>query len=103
MTADVPMPEAREIVAALRTVIDPELEVNIVDLGLIYDIRITDGSVHVTFTLTTPGCPLQYALANGIRRSVLSVPGVRESEVKLVWDPPWDPSMISEEGRKQLS
>lgn len=87
---------------ALREVIDPEVGLNIVDLGLIYDVRFDGRRVHVTFTLTTPGCPMQYAMAEGIRRAVLELSSVEDCEVHLVWDPPWNPSMISEEGREIL-
>lgn len=83
---------------ALRAVIDPEIGLNIVDLGLIYDVRFENRNVHVTFTLTTAGCPMQYTMAAGIRRAVLALSSVADCEVHLVWNPPWNPSMISKEG-----
>jgi metal-sulfur cluster biosynthetic enzyme len=75
---------------------------NIVDLGLVYDVGIEGRKVRVTFTLTTRGCPMQYVMAAGIRQAVLGLESVEDCEVSLVWDPPWTPSMISPEGRAVL-
>lgn len=80
--------------SALRQVIDPELGCNIVDLGLIYGLDIQDGRVAVQMTLTSPGCPMGSALAEGVRATLNRLPGVTGVEVNLVWDPPWSPSMI---------
>lgn len=91
------------VLSALRTVIDPEIGLNIVDLGLIYDITIEDQKACISFTLTAQGCPLQYAMAEGIRRAVLEIASIEDCNVRLVWDPPWNPSMISDEGRTFLS
>ena len=85
----------------LRGVVDPELGCNIVDLGLIYDIAITGTKVRVTMTLTTPGCPMHESLCRGVQMALLSLDGVDEAEVELVWDPPWHPSMMTEIGRTQ--
>jgi metal-sulfur cluster biosynthetic enzyme len=99
-----PEPPTREdILGALRTVVDPEIGLNLVDLGLIYDIAIENRKVRVTFTLTTQGCPLQDAMAEGIRSAVLGLSQVEDCEVQLVWEPVWNPSMISDEGRAFLS
>jgi metal-sulfur cluster biosynthetic enzyme len=97
------LPARDNMLAALRTVVDPEIGLNIVDLGLIYDLSILGTTVHVTFTLTSPGCPLQFAMAAGIRHAILELASVEECEVRLVWEPPWDPSKISPEGRAFLS
>ena len=91
------------IVEALKSVYDPEIPVDIYELGLIYDIEISeDGDALVTMTLTTPHCPVAETLPNEVELRVLSVPGVRDAEVKLVWDPPWDPSRMSDEARLEL-
>lgn len=90
------------VLEALRTVVDPELNCNIVDLGLIYDIRINGGKVVVTMTLTTAGCPMHESIALGVQRGVLSLEEVEEAEVILVWDPPWHFSMASDYGRACL-
>ncbi len=92
--------------SVLRHVYDPEIPVNIVDLGLVYDLRIephTAGSrVEVKMTLTAPGCGMGQTIAMDARRRIESLPGVAEAEVEVVWDPPWSPHMISPEGRAKL-
>ncbi len=91
------------IVEALKSVYDPEIPVDIYELGLIYDVDVReDGDVVVTMTLTTPHCPVAESLPNEVELRVLSVAGVRDAEVKLVWDPPWDPSKMSDEARLEL-
>ena len=92
-----------DIVAALKTVYDPEIPVDIYELGLIYDVAISeDGDAVVTMTLTTPHCPVAESMPGEVELTVLSVPGVRDAEAKLVWDPPWDPSKMSDEARLEL-
>lgn len=91
----------------LNTCFDPEIPINIVDLGLIYLCRVTPlagggNRVEVKFTLTAPGCGMGQILQVDIRNKILSVPGVRQVDVELVWDPPWDQSMISGAGKLQL-
>ena len=91
------------IVEALKSVYDPEIPVDIYELGLIYDVDISeDSDVIVTMTLTTPHCPVAESLPNEVELRVLSVPGVRDAEVRLVWDPSWDPSKMSDEARLEL-
>jgi metal-sulfur cluster biosynthetic enzyme len=88
---------------ALRLVIDPELGVNVVDLGLVYDISIADGSVRVSMTMTTPACPLGESLAEQAEAAIReNVPGVESASVDLVWEPPWRPSMMSDAARSRL-
>lgn len=92
-----------QVRAALRRVVDPEIGLNIVDLGLIYALDVSeDGDVDVVMTLTTPGCPLHAAIDEAVQRALSTVEGVREVHVDLVWSPPWSPEMITEEGRKAL-
>jgi FeS assembly SUF system protein len=102
--ADEPTGEVREaIVEALKSIYDPEIPVDIYELGLIYDVEVTeDGDATVTMTLTTPHCPVAESMPGEVELRVLSVPGVRDAEVKLVWDPPWDPSKMSDEARLEL-
>jgi FeS assembly SUF system protein len=91
------------IVQALKTVFDPEIPVDIYELGLIYDIGLEeDGSVKLKMTLTAPGCPVAGSLPIEVKNKVESVPGVTSAEVELVWDPAWNPSMMSEAARLQL-
>lgn len=92
----------------LKTCYDPEIPVNIVDLGLVYDCRISSDAasvgskVDVKMTLTAPGCGMGPTLAAEARGKLLTVPGVSDAEVELVWDPPWNPNMISEAGKMKL-
>ncbi len=91
------------VIDALKSIYDPEIPVDIYELGLIYDVAISeDGDAMVTMTLTTPHCPVAESLPNEVELRVLSVPGIRDAEVKLVWDPPWDPSKMSDEARLEL-
>lgn len=91
------------IVEALKTVFDPEIPVNIYELGLIYDVDIQDnGHVLVKMTLTSPGCPVAGSLPGEVQAKVEKVAGVASAEVELVWDPAWNPSMMSEAARLQL-
>lgn len=88
---------------ALSQVYDPELGVNIIDLGLVYTIAVNaEGFVAITMTLTTPGCPMHESLSDGVGAALQKVPGLTGGEVTLVWEPRWTPVMLSEEGRRQL-
>ena len=91
------------VVEVLKTIYDPEIPVDIYELGLIYDVEITeDGDATITMTLTTPHCPVAESLPNEVELRVLSVPGIRDAVVNVVWDPPWDPSKMSDEARLEL-
>ena len=93
-----------DIVAALKTVYDPEIPADIYELGLIYKVDIADDrAVAVDMTLTTPNCPSAAELPHMVEDAVTSVAGVREVKVNLVWDPPWDPSRMSDEARLVLN
>jgi FeS assembly SUF system protein len=93
-----------DIIAALKTVYDPEIPSDLYELGLIYRIDIADDrKVTVDMTLTSPNCPSAQELPGMVEGAVSSVPGVREAEVNIVWDPPWDPSRISDEARSVLN
>ena len=101
LNADASLEE--RVVAALRTVYDPEIPINIHELGLIYHLEITpEGAVSIQMTLTSPACPVAGALPEEVRRKVAAVPGVTSAKVELVWDPPWDKSRMSEEAQLQL-
>jgi FeS assembly SUF system protein len=99
-----PKPTEDGIIAAIGTVYDPEIPVNIYELGLIYAIDIhDDGRVKVEMTLTAPACPSAQELPEMVQQAVMAVPGVASCEVETVWDPPWDPSRMSEEARLSLN
>ena len=98
-----PLPLRGEVVEALRQVYDPEIPVSIYDLGLIYEIDIKPpGNVKIRMTLTAPACPVAGTLPGEVEAKVREVPGVTESTVELVWDPPWDMSRMSEEAKLAL-
>ena len=91
------------VIAALRDIFDPEIPVNIYDLGLIYGVDVDEGNgVVVTMTLTTPHCPVAESMPAEVELRVAGVPGVRDAEVNLVWDPPWDPQKMSDEAKLEL-
>jgi FeS assembly SUF system protein len=93
-----------EIVGALKTVYDPEIPADIYELGLIYKVDIDDERmVKIDMTLTTPNCPAAAELPAQVENAVAGVPGVREAKVNIVWDPPWDPSRMSDEARTVLN
>ncbi|HEY1125557.1 MAG TPA: SUF system Fe-S cluster assembly protein [Sphingobium sp.] len=91
------------IIEALKEIYDPEIPVNIYDLGLIYGVDVTpDGHAAVTMTLTTPHCPVAESMPGEVEMRVGAVPGVGHAEVNLVWDPPWDPQKMSDEAKLEL-
>ncbi len=90
------------ILQALRQVVDPEIDCNIVDLGLVYGTRIEGARVVVQMTLTTQGCPMHESIAWGVKSVLLNLEGVEDAEVEIVWDPPWHPSMMTEAGRERV-
>jgi len=93
---------AANVIDALREIYDPEIPVNIYDLGLIYRVQIENGEAEVDMTLTTPGCPVAQSFPGMVESSIRKVPGVKNAKVDLVWDPPWTQDKLSEEARLQL-
>lgn len=92
-----------EVIEALRTCFDPEIPVNVYELGLIYDVKVDGaGVVSIRMTLTSPHCPAVQSLPAEIEGKVRAVPGVTDAAIDLVWDPPWDQSKMSEAARLQL-
>lgn len=90
------------VITALKHVEDPEIPVNIVDMGLIYGIAVKQGNVNIAMTLTAVGCPAEAMLRADILKSVAGLPGVDDVAIKLVWNPPWTSQFMSDEGRWQL-
>ena len=92
-----------QVIAAIQTVYDPEIPINIWEVGLIYEVNIDDaGKAHVLMTLTSPNCPVAESLPNDVKTVVAAVDGVSEAEVEITWDPPWDPEMMSEAAQLEL-
>jgi len=103
LPAGAPVAGEAAVIEALRTVHDPEIPVNIYDLGLVYDIAIgDDGAVQIYMTLTAPGCPVAGEMPGWVARAVAAVDGVGEVTVEMVWDPPWTKERMSEEARLAL-
>lgn len=99
-----------DVVSALRTCVDPEIPVNIVDLGLVYDVdlrtsaeAIPASDVTVKMTLTSAGCPMSHSIANDVTKALRQLPGVGIARVEVVWEPAWHPDMITPEGRRHLN
>ncbi len=91
-----------QVYEALRECYDPEIPVNIVELGLIYDVKIIDDWVGVKMTLTSPGCGMSGMISQTVRNRLMKLPGVKDADVRVVWQPTWSPSMMSESARKKL-
>lgn len=96
------VPSRAAILDELRNVMDPELMLNIVDLGLVYSVETTEDSVEIVFSLTYPGCPAGESIKDDIQRNVEAFTGLEKVTVNLVWDPPWQPDFMSEEARVTL-
>ena len=93
----------REVIEMLKTVYDPEIPVNIYELGMIYDVEVTESNnVIIKMTLTTPACPVAESLPGDVRQRIKGIDGVNEVFVDLVWDPPWNMDMMSDEAKLQL-
>ena len=94
---------AERVREELRNVVDPEIGIDMVNLGLLYDVKVEGSTVYVTMTLTTPGCPVAGLFMNSVHAAVLSIPGVKDCKVDLTFSPPWDPrTMASEEAKMML-
>jgi metal-sulfur cluster biosynthetic enzyme len=96
------MPTQEEVYDALRTCYDPEIPVNIVDLGLVYEVEVVEQKVDVRMTLTARGCGMGGYIAAEAEQKILELPDVQEAKVELVWEPPWEPTMMSTEAKKTL-
>jgi FeS assembly SUF system protein len=93
----------QRVVEALRTIYDPEIPVNIYEIGLVYEVRVSpDGAAHILMTLTSPTCPAAESLPPEVERTVAAVEGVSSAKVEITWDPPWDPEMMSEAAKLEL-
>ena len=95
-------PADEAVLEALKNVLDPELGINIVDLGLVYDVTIEDGTVRITYTLTTMGCPIGPLIEEQMAHALDAVPGVERVEAEMVLRPPWSPELMSEEAKAAL-
>ncbi|MBX3268688.1 MAG: metal-sulfur cluster assembly factor [Sandaracinaceae bacterium] len=95
-------PTTDTVRGALRQVLDPEIGLDVVALGLVYDVVVREGEVRVELTMTTAACPLAESIVEDARRVVAALPGVRAVEVRLVWEPPWTPARMSSEARREL-
>ena len=93
---------AEDVKEALRNVYDPEIPVNVLDLGLIYDVKVDKGNIYVLMTLTAPGCGMGPMIAQQAEWAVSELDGVEDVEVEMVFDPPWSPELITEDGKKLL-
>ena len=91
-----------QVYEVLRNCYDPEIPINVVDLGLIYEVQIGDDHVNVVMTLTARGCPAHRFISEQVRQEVAKIPGVKSANVQVVWDPPWNISRLSEAAKKQL-
>lgn len=97
------LPGEEEIFEALKTVYDPEIGINIIDLGLVYGVDVQEeGLVDITMTLTSPGCPLSHVIGAQVREALDGMPGVSDVKLNLVWTPSWNPTMMSEDAKMEL-
>ena len=92
-----------EVYDALKDIYDPEIPmISIVDLGLIYEVKVDEGDVHVTMSLTAQGCPMSGTIGGTCTEAIEAIPGVKQASVNIVWEPAWTPEMITEEGKRAL-
>lgn len=92
-----------EVIEVLKTCYDPEIPINIIDLGLVYGVEVKGDRVHIKMTLTMPGCPMGELIVENIKRKVEAMDGVKEADIELVWEPAWTPDRISEEAMKRIT
>ena len=92
-----------KIISEIKKIYDPEIPVNIYELGLIYDIKVDDNNVEVKMTLTSPNCPVAESLPKEVKDSILKIKDVKDVDLKLVWDPPWNQTMMSEAAKLELN
>ena len=92
-----------KVIAEIKKIYDPEIPVNIYELGLIYDVSIIEKNVKVKMTLTTPNCPVAESLPKEVKESIMEIDGVDKVDLDLVWEPPWDKSMMSEAAKLELT
>ena len=92
-----------KIIDEIRKIYDPELPVNIYDLGLIYDVKINDRKAEIKMTLTTPNCPVAESLPKEVKEGVMQVDGIDDVDLQLVWDPPWNKDMMSDAAKLELN
>lgn len=92
-----------EVIEVLKTCYDPEIPINIIDLGLVYGVEVKEDRVHIKMTLTMPGCPMGELIIENVKRKVEAIEGVKEAKIELVWDPPWTPDRISKEAMKRIT
>jgi len=90
------------VIEGLREVYDPELHYNIYDLGLVYDITVDDGSVHILMTLTTPACPIGPMITEQVQENIGLIPGVKDVDIEFTFDPPWNPDLMTDEAKADL-
>ena len=91
-----------QVIDALKNCYDPEIPLSIVDLGLVYEVRVEGGDVHVKMTLTAPGCPLHATISRSVKQEIEKLPGVGQAEVEVVWQPPWTPDRMTPEAKERL-
>jgi FeS assembly SUF system protein len=91
-----------QVIDALKNCYDPEIPLSIVELGLVYEVRVEGGDVHVKMTLTAPGCPLHATISQSVKQEIEKLPGVGQAEVEVVWQPPWTPDRMTPEAKERL-
>ena len=97
------MTKKEQIIEEIRKIYDPELPVNIYELGLIYDVKVKDDKAKIIMTLTTPNCPVAESLPNEVKEGAMQVEGIENVDLELVWDPPWNKDMMSEAAKLELN